>query len=204
MLKEQRKHRFSVNKMDFDFNRRCDQYPIGNQKDGATARVGGHAARRRIRSATARKSAFCPSSAQGQEGGYVLIHLGNDESLGREIRTYIQTEKYLARKNDGTLLESTKRILRECAEDNRQRRDRLTNLLNEMMVEAEYYVAGQPLKFKVTAACSALDEAMEYLIQNTFNKMSYLKRAGRRSPQGNPGRLAKQRYRQGNAPLSDW
>ena len=33
----------------------------------------------------------------------------NDESLGRELRTDIQTEKYLARKNDGTLLESTKR-----------------------------------------------------------------------------------------------
>ena len=32
VLKEQRKHRFSVNKMDFDFNRRCDNYPIGNQK----------------------------------------------------------------------------------------------------------------------------------------------------------------------------
>ena len=24
-----------ANKMDFDFNRRCDQFPIGNQKDGA-------------------------------------------------------------------------------------------------------------------------------------------------------------------------
>jgi hypothetical protein len=38
-----------------------------------------------------------------------------------------------------------------------------------------YYVAGQPLKLKATAAWSALDEAMEYLIQNTFSKMSYLK-----------------------------
>ena len=35
VLKGQRKHRFRANKMDFDFNRRCDQYPIGNQKDGA-------------------------------------------------------------------------------------------------------------------------------------------------------------------------
>jgi hypothetical protein len=35
VLKGQRKHRFSANKMDFDFNRRCDQFPIGNQKDGA-------------------------------------------------------------------------------------------------------------------------------------------------------------------------
>ena len=35
VLKGQRKHRFSANKMDFDFNRRCDGFPVGNQKDGA-------------------------------------------------------------------------------------------------------------------------------------------------------------------------
>lgn len=35
VLKGQRKHRFSANKMDFDFNRRCDQFPVGNQRDGA-------------------------------------------------------------------------------------------------------------------------------------------------------------------------
>ena len=64
--------------------------------------------------------------------------------------TYIQTEKYLARKNDGTLLESTKRILRECAEDNRQRRDRLNRLLAVMMAEADYYVAGQILKIRAS------------------------------------------------------
>ena len=31
----------------------------------------------------------------GTEGGHVLIRLANDESLGRELRTYLQTEKYL-------------------------------------------------------------------------------------------------------------
>jgi hypothetical protein len=171
VLKEQRKHRFSVNKMDFDFNRRCDQYPIGNQKDGALL-VSVVTPLGDDYETYEKGKCILESSA---EGGFVLIRLGNDESLGRELRTYLQTEKYLARKNDGTLLDSTKRILRECAEDNRQRRDRLTRLLSEMMVEAEYYVAGQPLKIKATAAWSALDEAMEYLIQNTFNKMSYLK-----------------------------
>ncbi|MEI7688048.1 MAG: BREX system P-loop protein BrxC, partial [Planctomycetota bacterium] len=110
------------------------------------------------------------------EGGYVLIRFGNDESLGRELRTYLQTERYLSRKNDGTLSESTKRILRDCAEDNRDRRERLTTLLGEMLASAEYFVAGQPLKIKASTPIEALYEAMEYLIQNTFSKMSYLKR----------------------------
>lgn len=172
VLKGQRKHRFSANKMDFDFNRRCDGFPIGNQKDGAllVSVITPLADDYEIYD---KGKAILESAA---EGGYCLIRLGNDESLGRELRTYIQTEKYLSRKNDGTLTESTKRILRDSAEDNRQRRERLTTLLGEMLAAAEYFVAGQPLKLKASTPMAALDEAMEYLIQNTFSKMSFLKR----------------------------
>lgn len=172
VLKGQRKHRFSANKMDFDFNRRCDGFPIGNQKEGAllvsiiTPLADDYELYEKSRAIL----------ESGSDGGICLIRLGNDESLGRELRTYLQTEKYLSRKNDGTLSESTKRILRECAEDNRQRRERLTTLLGEMLAHAEYFVASQPLKIKASAPTAALDEAMEYLIQNTFSKMSYLKR----------------------------
>jgi hypothetical protein len=172
VLKGQRKHRFSANKMDFEFNRHCDLFPIGNQKDGALLVS--------VISPLAddyenydKGKAILESSANG---GQVLIRLGNDESLGRELRTYLQTEKYLSRKNDGTLAESTKRILRDCAQDNRQRRERLTALLGEMLTAAEYFVDGQLLKVKASAPMMALNEAMEYLIQNTFSKMSYLKR----------------------------
>ncbi len=171
VLKGQRKHRFSANKMDFDFSRRCDLFPIGNQKDGALLVS--------VISPLAddyenydKGKAILESSA---EGGQILIRLGNDESLGRELRTYLQTEKYLSHKNDGTLSESTKRILRDSAQDNRQRRERLTTLLGEMLAAAEYFVAGQLLKLKASAPMAALNEAMEYLIQNTFSKMSYLK-----------------------------
>lgn len=172
VLKGRRKHEFSGNKMLFEFNRRCDGFPIGNQKDGALL-VSVITPLADDYDAFDKSKAILESSA---EGGYVLVRLGNDESLGRELRTYLQTEKYLSRKNDGTLTESTKRILRDCAEDNRQRRERLTNLLGEMLAAAEYFVAGQPLKIKASTPIAALDEAMEYLIQNTFSKMSYLKR----------------------------
>jgi hypothetical protein len=172
VLKGQRKHRYSANKLDFDFNRRCDQFPIGNQKDGALL-VSVITPLADDYELYDKGKAILESTT---EGGYVLMRLGNDESLGRELRAYLQTEKYLARKNDGTLTESTKRILRDSAEDNRQRRARLTTLLGEMLATAEYFVAGQPLKIKATTSWAALDEAMEYLIQNTFSKMSYLKR----------------------------
>ncbi|WP_152053060.1 BREX system P-loop protein BrxC [Tautonia marina] len=172
VLKGQRKHRFSANKMDFEFNRRCDLFPISNQKDGALL-VSVITPLADDYDLYDKGKALLDSTT---DGGQVLIRLGNDESLGRELRTYLQTEKYLSRKNDGTLSESTKRILRDCADDNRHRRERLTALLGEMLASAEYFVAGQPLKMKASSPIAALAEAMEYLIQNTFSKMSYLKR----------------------------
>jgi hypothetical protein len=171
VLKEQRKYRYPVNKMDFTFNRLCDLHPIGNRVDGALL-----------------VSVVTPLSDEyelyenakcilesGGDGGHVITRLGNDVSLSRELRTYIQTEKYVRHKNDGTLSESTKRILRGFSEDNQERRARLVALLGQMLVEADYYAAGQPLKLKATTPLAALDEALEYLVQNTFTKMGYLK-----------------------------
>ncbi len=40
-----------------------------------------------------------------------------------------------------------------------------------MLVEASYFVAGQPLQQKAAAPGVALDNALEYLITNTFTKM---------------------------------
>ena len=172
VLKGQRRHRYTINSKDFDFNRRCDLFPIGNQKDGFLL-VSVITPLADDYELYDKGKAILESTV---DGGQVLIRLGNDESLGRELRTYLQTAKYVSRKNDGTLSESTKRILHNCAEDNRQRRERLTQLIGEMLAAAEYFVAGQPLKLKASTPIASLDEALEYLIQNTFHKMSYLKR----------------------------
>ncbi len=79
-------------------------------------------------------------------------------------------------KSDGTLPESVKRIHRDLAEDNRERRERLTRLLADMLAQARYFVAGQSLQITAAAPMAALTEALEYLITNTFNKMGYLRK----------------------------
>ena len=171
VLKGQRKHRFSINKKDIEFNRRCDQLPVGGHKDKAP----------QISIITPlsddydqRDKTKCLLDSTADDG-CAIVRLGNEESLGREIRTFLQTDKFVARKNDGTLSESTRRILRGCAEDNIQRRDRITRLLAEMLAAGDYFAVGQALKLKASAAVAALSEVMEYLIQNTFSKMGYLK-----------------------------
>ena len=172
VLKEQRKYRYPANKMDFTFNRLCDQHPIGSRADGALLVSV-------ITPLNDDYELFQNNSKclleSGTEGGHVLIRLGNDETLGRELRTYLQTEKYVRHKNDGTQGDSGRKILRGFSDDNGERRSRLVALLVRMLAEADTYAAGQPLKSKATSPLAILDEALEYLVKNTFTRMGYLK-----------------------------
>ena len=171
LLKGQRKHRYQVNKKDFSFNRLCDLHPVGNRVEGAlvvsiiTPLLDGY---------DDYQDGKCVLDS-GQDGGQVLIRLRDDENLERELRAYLRTEKYIRTKDDGTMPPATKRIHRDLAEENRIRRERLTELLGEMLADASYFVAGQRLTVASSTPQSALDEAMKYLIENTFAKMGYLK-----------------------------
>ncbi len=172
VLKGQRKHRFSANKMDFTFNRFCDLHPVGNRADGAlhvsviTPLCDDY---------TLYDNAKCLLEST-RENGHVLCRLSDDKNLGRELRAYKKTDKYILTKNDGTLADSTGRIIKDLAADNRKRRDGLIGLLSGMLVSADYYVAGQPFKQKTSTPPAVLDEALHYLVENTFGKMGYLLR----------------------------
>ena len=172
VLKGYRKHRFSANKMDFSFNRVSDAHPVGNRTEGALVVS--------VVSPMADDYEFYQEDGKcvlesSREGGQVLIRLRNDENLGRELRTLLRTDKYIRTKDDGTLPATTRRIHRDLADENRVRRDHLNRLLGEMLADASYFVAGQRLEVSASGPQMGLSEAMEYLIQNTFNKMSYLK-----------------------------
>jgi len=170
VLRDQRKHRFAANKMDFALNRSCDHRPIGNRQEGAlvvsmiTPFVDDY---------DSYQDSRCVLDS-AQEGGQLLIRLGDRESLGRELRTYLRTDKYLRTKNDGTLMPSTRRIHRDLADENRARRQRLTELLTELLEEGQYFANSQRLKLKATSPLALLSEALDYLVENTFTRMKYL------------------------------
>ena len=157
--------------MDFTFTRMCDQHPIGNRVEGGLLVSVVSPLNDDYSFYTDEK---CKLESIG-DGGHLILRLANEDALGRELLTYKRTDKFLANKNDGTLNESTKRILRTFAEENRERRTRLVNLLGEMLVSAGYFVAGQSVVPKSSSASGALDEALEYLVKNSFTKMSLLK-----------------------------
>jgi hypothetical protein len=72
------------------------------------------------------------------------------------------------------LPETTKRIHRSMAEENRERRERLKNVLGQLVSDALYFAAGQKVEIKSSSPSTALDAALEYLIDNTFPKMAYI------------------------------
>ncbi|OEJ64563.1 BREX system P-loop protein BrxC [Magnetovibrio blakemorei] len=170
VLKGQKKHRFEKNKKDFPFNRLCDSHAVGIQNQGdLTISV--------ISPLGDEYEYFSEAKCIGQstaDGGQVIIKLKDDLTLGKEIRTFIQTQKFISRKNDGTLPATTQRILQERASENRDRRVRLTELLEKMLLEAEFFCAGQTITPKGANGDAIARDALDYLIENSFGKLSYL------------------------------
>ncbi len=166
-----RKYRYPLNNKDFGVTRFCDLHPYGSRAEGDLA-----------------VSVLTPLGEEYEtfnearcitqstmDDGQVVIRLDDDKALARELRTYLQTDKYIKRKHDGTATPTTLKILRERQEENRERRERLKSLIDRLMREAKYYAAGQVRGTPSGSAGAAVDDALGYLVQNTFPKLGFLK-----------------------------
>jgi hypothetical protein len=171
VLKDIRKYRYPLNMKDFDVTRLCDLHPYGNKTDGSlilsviTPMADDY---------DIYNDAKCINQSI-MEDGQVVIKLEDDPALAREIRTYLQTDKYITRRSDGTASPTTLKILHQFADDNRQRRERLNVVVDRLMMEAKFYAAGQSRKQPTGSVSAGVDESLSYLIQNTFPKLGFLK-----------------------------
>ena len=171
ILKSQRKHRYAKNGMDFTFNRMCDSHLLGNRADNALL----------VSVVTPMNDDYVSFGqskcllTSSQDEGHVLIKMADDEKLTREVRQYIRTDKFIRTKNDGTLSPGTAKIMRDLSDENRQRRERLIASIGLLQTEAKYYIAGTQFEPKAQGASLALEQALNYLVDNTFNRMSLLK-----------------------------
>jgi len=170
LLKGQTKFRYLINNKDFNFARLCDAHPIGNKLDyDLTVSIitpladdyQSYTASRCIMQST-------------QEHGQVLFKLTDDALLGQELRTYLKTAKYIRLKNSDTLPLTTKRIIQDRADENRQRHKRLTTLIEAAMQQGECYACGQTLTETTASVKNRLDKALHCLVENSFSKLSNL------------------------------
>lgn len=164
VLPEAAKHRYSENKKDFSFNRFSDGAAFqGNNENNLNLEV--------ITPLNAEYKNYTPQKSVLSSSDKVLIKLADNEGLFSELQTYLQTQRYVQQKNDAAAPENTKRILRDKSLENQQRSQRIITLIEEMLADAEIYVAG---KFLSEDKPVSIAEAQSYLIKNLFGKMSYL------------------------------
>ncbi len=171
VLLDKRKHRYSENKKDIPFNRMCDKHPVGRSSEGSLVFAV-------ITPLDDDFEKFDDASCvmgSSADGGKVIVRLDDNETLGRELKGYLRTERYLRTRDDSTAPPSTRQIHKDLASENLRRRSLLANLLREMLADASYFAANDKLDIKATTPEKAMDEALEYLIRNTFRKLPYLK-----------------------------
>jgi predicted RNA-binding protein YlqC (UPF0109 family) len=99
VLGDNRTFRFSETKKDFQFTRLCDLHPYGTKVDGDLVVV--------VVTPIADdyhdwNDAKCVLKS-GENDGQVIVRLKDEKTLARELRDYLQTEKFITRKNDDGL-----------------------------------------------------------------------------------------------------
>jgi len=165
------KHRYPLNGKDFHRNQLCDLHPVGGRHDGGLVVS--------VISPLADDYEFynqakCINQSTA-DNGQVLIRLRDDEALARELRACLKTDKYIGRRRDGSQTQEVEAILIRFGQENNDRRKRLKDILEKLVREADFYVAGRSFTPKATASQMAVIEALNYLIENTYTKLGYLK-----------------------------
>lgn len=110
------------------------------------------------------------------DGTYrALIKMEEGERLYEELTLYLQIEKFILSPKADAATPSLKRILSDRKEENRERYTRLKEQLSNLLIQGNFYALGQKLTVKSGNPGSLLDEVVNYLITNTYNKLGYLK-----------------------------
>ncbi|MDN6298469.1 MAG: BREX system P-loop protein BrxC [Halomonas sp.] len=173
-LRDRNKYRYPLNKTDYSIGRYLDGHTIDGRLQGQL--------RVEVVSPldidyTHRYSVHSGETGclhrSGEDGGQVLIRLGDSKAFFDDLRTYIKTEKFI-RLNSASGDRSIERILTDRGRENQERRKHLLVWLEERLRDADIYALGQKLELNNSQLASRLDDACQYLLENTYTKLGYL------------------------------
>ncbi|HDS1772217.1 BREX system P-loop protein BrxC [Pseudomonas putida] len=171
LLKDKNKFRYSVNKTDYSIGRYLDGHSLEGRYE--------HDLRVEVISPldldyALYGEAACINKSNEAPAGMTLFKFPDSKDFFTELRTWLKTNKFIRLNDDGSQPELSK-ILAERGRENQERRKRLRLLLEELAERAEVYAQGQHLKLNSNNIVSKFDEACQYLLENTFTKLGYLR-----------------------------
>ncbi|HFQ6835615.1 TPA: BREX system P-loop protein BrxC [Pseudomonas aeruginosa] len=171
LLKDKNKFRYSVNKTDYSIGRYLDGHSLEGRYE--------HDLRVEVISpldldyALHGEAGYINKSNEAPTG-MALFKLPDNKELFTELRTWLKTNKFIRLNDDGSQPELSK-ILADRGRENQERKKRLRLMLEELIERAEVYALGQHLKLSSSNIHSKFDEACQYLLENTYTKLGYLK-----------------------------
>ncbi len=172
VMGNRRQYRYAVNKQDYPLSRFCNGHPFdGSVQTDLVLKV--------ISPFDANFEDYHEQGCKllSLEGkGCVLIRLPDEKRLWDEFDTWLKTEKFLA--NNRSQRPEQEKLLTEKAMKNTKRRNRLKSLFEELLKQAQVYAIGNELQLKSGSVSNMLDEALGYVIENSFSKLSLLKSCG--------------------------
>lgn len=170
ILKGKTKHKYTDFRRDYPLNRICDEHLFGGSGSEDLS----------IEFITPFHDQYsmygepkCILHSTDREGR-LLIKLSRMEEMETELRTLLKTDKFIKLKSDAAASDTQKKILSDRAAENRQRKNRLLSLLDDLIQKADYYALGKALEIKAAKCTAAVDEGLDYMVQNVFRKFSYL------------------------------
>ncbi len=170
LLNGQTKVRHRESKSDYEFNRFLDGSPWRQANQGLTFEV--------LSPIGAEYEILSEARCIGrsaESGGRAIVRMATDARIDVELRTYLQIEKYIVGPKASSPTPSLTRILYDRKDENRERKSRLLHQLSDLITVGDFYVLGQKLQVKPMAPSGLLDEVVNYLISNTYNKLNYIK-----------------------------
>jgi hypothetical protein len=171
LLKDKNKFRYIVNKTDYSIGRYLDGHSLEGRYE--------HDLRVEVISPldldyTLYGEAGCINKSNEAPAGMALFKLPDSKDFFTELRTWLKTNKFIRLNDDGNQPELSK-ILAERGRENQERKKRLRLMLEELTERAEVYAQGQHLKLSGSNIVNRFDEACQYLLENTFTKLGYLR-----------------------------
>tara|TARA_R110001583_G_scaffold85875_1_gene224970 strand:- start:13326 stop:16958 length:3633 start_codon:yes stop_codon:yes gene_type:complete len=169
VLQRKNVYRYPVNKQDFKVSRFCNAHA----KDGAT-----------LEDLVVKVvSPLDPNYPEYHEqhclnqssdsNGAIIIKMGEHKRLWDELTTFIKTNRFL-KLTSGQRPEQDA-LLREKAMENQERSKRLRHDFEDLFREAPLYAIGAKLDAGTSAPVTRMDNAYQYVIENTFGKLNILK-----------------------------
>ncbi|MDB9868052.1 BREX system P-loop protein BrxC [Pseudomonadales bacterium] len=168
LLKDKNKYRYAINGMDYSVGRFLD----GHTLDGRLENDLRFDVVSPLDSDYLRYTDAGCASRSGE--GLALLKLMDNKPFFDELRTWIKTKKYI-RLNDDSNQPELSRILAARGQENLERLKRLRADCEAMLQAADVYALGQKLDLTSSSLPMKYDGACQYLLENTYNKLKYLK-----------------------------